>query len=303
VKRPFAVSSLFRYLGNWGFMMSITIMGGAQPEKGGYAKMSRAFFYIFGSEGNTEEGKIAWVPADCGGTIFMGFCMPTIRSKAKKWDWIIGISNSRVSPRKILSIIEVNAKPKLWKAIKKYPQAMWGEGNPEGQICVEATRNDAEWEYRYIPGAPHSESNRYNDLEKYPDTDTLLVGTSNSIVLGRDGYLVDERILATLKKDERLKNEEIDVNAPLGRMFNTRTGRWVPLSYPPPAIVDLDKKEIHYLKKIVDIAKSNRKTSASVSFDQRGKCALMREDRSYFQKGCQKSGNSKMHRGGRCSRR
>jgi len=98
--------------------------------------MVKAFFYIFGSKGNTWEGKITGVPAECGGTVFMGFCKPDIRSAVQKKDWIIGISNAKLRPRKILSIIEVKDKPKLWKAIIDYPEAIWSEENKKGQLYV-----------------------------------------------------------------------------------------------------------------------------------------------------------------------
>jgi hypothetical protein len=94
--------------------------------------MVKAFFYIFGCKGNTREGEITGVPGECGGTVFVGFCKPDIRSEVQPQDWIIGISNAKLKPRGILSIIEVKDKPKLWKAIIDYPEAIWSEDNERG---------------------------------------------------------------------------------------------------------------------------------------------------------------------------
>jgi hypothetical protein len=213
--------------------------------------MVKAFFYIFGSDGNTKEGKITGVPAECDGTVFMGFCKPDIRSVVQEKDWIIGISNAKLSPRKILSLIEVKDKPKLWKAIIDYPEAIWSEDNRRGQIYVNAKKIGNDYEYKYIDGAPHKEKDRKNDLSK-PDTDTLIVGTSNSLILGKYGYPVDEKILSIIRKDTIVKREKVNVNAPLGKMYNRKLKRWVALSYPIPAIATLSKSDIKFSKNIVN---------------------------------------------------
>jgi len=109
--------------------------------------MVKAFFYIFGSKRNTKEGDITGVPAECAGTVFMGPCKPLIRCKAQKNDWIIGISNAKVKPRKLLSIIEVKDKPKLWEAIRDYPEAIWSDANEIGQIYVRAKKVDNGYQY------------------------------------------------------------------------------------------------------------------------------------------------------------
>lgn len=217
--------------------------------------MAKAFFYIFGSKGNTSDGEITGVPAECRGTVFMGFCKPDIRSKVQKKDWIIGISNAKLTPRKILSIIEVKDKPKLWKAILDYPEAIWSEKNKRGQIYVTAKKIGDDYKYKYIDGAPHNEKNRYNDLERYPDTDTLIVGTSNSLILGKYGYIVDGKILSLIKKDRELKKVEIDVDAPLGRMYNNKIKRWIAAGHPKPAVVELSQSDIKFLKSIVNNAR------------------------------------------------
>lgn len=211
----------------------------------------KAFFYIFGSNGNTKGGEITGVPGECEGTVFMGFCKPKIRSKAQINDWIIGISNAKLKPRRILSIIEVKDKPKLWKAIINYSEAIWSKDNPIGQIYVKAKKTGNDYKYEYIDGAPHDEGNRHNDLEKHPDTDTLIVGTSNSLILGKYGYPIDDKILSLIRKDPRLKQEKIDVNAPLGRMYNRKLKRWVASSYPKSAIVAPSKSDTEHLKEIV----------------------------------------------------
>jgi len=185
----------------------------------------------------------------------MGFCKPDIRSAVQKKDWIIGISNAKLSPRKILSIIEVKDKTELWKSIINYPEAIWSEKNKRGQIYVTAKKVGNDHEYKYIDGAPHNEKNRHNDLEKYPDTDTLIVGTSNSLILGRYGYPVDRKILSLIKKDSRLKKEKIDINAPLGQMYSSKIKRVVASSYPKPAIVDLFQSDIKFLRSIVNSAR------------------------------------------------
>ena len=191
--------------------------------------MVKAFFYIFGSDGNTKEGEITGVPAECGGTVFMGFCKPDIRCEAQKNDWIIGISNAKLSPRKILSIVEVKDKPKLWKAIIDYPEAIWSEHNARGQIYVKAEKisnpYECEYTYKYIDGAPHDEINKYNDLVKYPETDRLIVGSPNSLILGRYGHTVDEKVLSIIKKDKNTKRKRIDIDALLGKMYNKKALR------------------------------------------------------------------------------
>jgi hypothetical protein len=210
--------------------------------------MVKAFFYIFGSKGNTGDGEITGVPSECGGTVFMGFCKPDIRREVQKRDWIIGISNAKLKHRKILSIIEVKDKPKLWKARIDYPEAIWSKDNERGQIYVKAKKIGNDYEYEYINGAPHNDKeHRYNDMEKYPDTKTLIVGTSNSLILDKYGYPVDGKILSLIRKDPRLKDENIDINAPLGRnKKGDAQGR------PKPAIITLSKSDIEYLKKIVN---------------------------------------------------
>ena len=99
--------------------------------------MAKAFFYALGSNGNTSSGRITGVPAQCGETVFMGFCKPAIRSVAIRGDWIIAISNSKIKPRWILSMIQVRSRPKLYKARKDFPEAIWAPTNPMGQIWVE----------------------------------------------------------------------------------------------------------------------------------------------------------------------
>lgn len=206
-------------------------------------RMVKGYFYIFGSGGNTSKGEITGAPGKCGGTVFMGFCKPKTRSKAKEGDWIIGISNAKIKPRRILSMIEVESKPKLHEAIDKYPEAIWSEENPRGQIYVEKKEDENGFHYDYIENAPHDESDRENDMERYPDTNTLIVGSSNSVILGKNGYLIDERILDIIRKDPDYENEEIDRSAPFGRDKNGRCkGR------NQVAEVELDKKDLEYLK-------------------------------------------------------
>ena len=98
--------------------------------------MAKAFFYVLGSDGNTSSGRITGVPAECGGTVCMGFCKPAIRSAARRGDWIIAICNSKIKPRWILSMIQVRSRPKLYKARKDFPEAIWSPWNPTGQIWV-----------------------------------------------------------------------------------------------------------------------------------------------------------------------
>ena len=223
--------------------------------------MVKGFFYIFGKDGNTDEGEIIGVPGECKGSVFMGFCKPDIRSNIQKNDWIIGISNAKLKPRKILSIIEVKGKPELWEAIINYPEAIWSKKNPKGQIYVKAKKIGNSYEYEYINGAPHNETHRFNDLEKYPNTDRLIVGTSNSMILGKYGNLVDRNILTILRKDSKLKNKKIDINAPLGRdKRGNAQGR------PKPAVVLLSKSGVKYLKEIVSNARNQMKKSKRISF-------------------------------------
>lgn len=213
--------------------------------------MVKAFFYIFGSKGNTKEGEITGVPGECRGTVFMGFCKPDIRRKVQINDWIMGISNAKLKHRKILSIIEVKEKPKLGKAIRDYPEAIWSESNQRGQIYVNGKKIGNSYEYKYINGAPHNEEHRYNDMKKYPETDTLIVGTSNSLILGKYGYPLDRKILRLIRKDPRLKNRSIAVDAPLGRNKNGKAqGR------PKPAIITLTEDDVEFFKKIVKITKN-----------------------------------------------
>lgn len=117
-----------------------------------------------------------------------------------------------------------------------------------------------DYEYEYIDGAPHGEENRKNDLSK-PDTDTLIVGSSNSLILGKYGYTINERILSMIKKDTKSKRKKIDVNAPLGRMYNSKLKKRVASSYPKPAIVDLSQSDIKFLKSIVSSTRGQIKIS------------------------------------------
>jgi len=209
--------------------------------------MVKSYFYVFGSEGNTVEGEISGVPGECDGTIFMGFCKPNIRSEVKKNDWIIGISNAKIKPRKILSLIEVKSKPKLYKAEKEYPEAIWSKDNKNGQIYIKSYRDNGDIKYKYIEGCPHSEKHRNNDMLKYPNTDVLIVGSDNSIILGNEGYVIDNDILSIMKRDKNLQTKEIDDKAPFGRDSAGRCqGR------PRPAIVELKNKDIDLLKKLVN---------------------------------------------------
>jgi len=224
--------------------------------------MDRAFFYVIGSEGNTTSGRITGVPAECGDTVFMGFCKPRIRSEVTPGDWIVAISNAKIKPRWILSMIQVRSKPKLWKARKDFPEAIWSPTNPTGQIWVESIEKGEKVKYRYIPGAPHDESRKKNDLETYADTDTLIVGTSNSVILREYGIPVNRRILSIMRRDLRLsklKNAEIDASAPFGKVHRKKKGenekQLVCVGRPQPAIVELNARDIEYLKKL---AKTSR---------------------------------------------
>jgi len=222
--------------------------------------MPKAFFYALGSDGNTSSSRITGVPAECVGTVFMGFCKPKIRSAAKRGDWIIAISNAKIKPRWILSMIQIRSKPKLYKATKDFPETIWSPTNPTGQIWVKPIEKGDEIKYRYIPGAPHDKSEKKNDLETYPDTDTLIVGTSNSVILGEHGIPMNSGILAIIGRDSKLKNTEIDPSAPFGKVLRKKKGekkkQLVCAGRPQPAIVNLNARDIEYLKQL---AKTSRK--------------------------------------------
>lgn len=225
--------------------------------------MPRGYFYIFGTEGNDSRGHITNIPGECRGTVFMGPCKPEIRSRAQHRDWIVGISNAEVKPRKILSMIEVEDKPPLWKAIDGYPEAIWNEQNPHGQIYFEARKVGRGFDYDYIKGAPHNESHRHNDLEKYPDTATLIVGSPNSILLEEQGYVIDRRILNMIRRDSTVRRRHPTTDCPLGRMLRRRDGKWVCQSYPRFAEVPLDESDIEYFEKIVDSLRGQRNGGAA----------------------------------------
>jgi len=223
--------------------------------------MAKAFFYALGSNGNTSSGRITGIPAQCGETVFMGFCKSAIRSAAIRGDWIIAISNSKIKPRWILSMIQVRSRPKLYKARKNFPEAIWSPTNPTGQIWVEPIGKQDEMDYRYIPGAPHDESRKENDFKKYPNTDRLIVGTANSVILGEQGIPINNRILAIMKKDAKLKSVEIDLIAPFGKVLRKKKGgnekELCCAGRPQPAIVNLNTRDIEYLKQL---EKTSRKT-------------------------------------------
>ena len=66
------------------------------------------------------------------------------------------------------------------------------------------------------------------------------------MILRKYGYPIDEKILSMIGKDPRLKDKNIDVDAPLGRnRKGDAQGR------PKPAIITLSKSDIEYFKKIV----------------------------------------------------
>jgi hypothetical protein len=223
--------------------------------KKGICWMSKAYFYIFGTNGNTVNGEITGVPGQQGNMIFMGFCKPDIRSAVQAKDWIIGISNAKIKPRKILSIIEVKEKPKLWEAIKKYPQSIWSTSNKRGQIFVNAQKEGKTWKYSYIPDAPHDEGDKHNDMEKYQDTKTLIVGTTNSRLLEENGYPINNRVLSILRRADTLKGKKIDSNNPFGTAFYKKLGKEV--SYGRmTAIVELTESDVSFFKSFV---KSPRK--------------------------------------------
>lgn len=149
---------------------------------------------------------------------------------------------------------------KLYKARKDFPEAIWSPTNPTGQIWVKPIGKRDEIDYRYIPGAPHDESNKENDLKKHPDTDRLIVGTSNSVILGEQGIIVNSRILAMMWRGLGLKKVEVDPSAPFGKVLRKKKDgkekEWCCAGHPRPAIVDINARDIEYLKQL---AKTSRK--------------------------------------------
>ena len=222
--------------------------------------MPKGYFYVFGQNGNDKNGVIQGVPQDCSGTVFMGPCKPDIRSKVKPRDWIIGISNALIKPRKILSIIEVDEKLKLYKAIEKYPQAIWRKNNHSGhgQIYYKVkegiTGEPTEDDYELIDGCPHNQGNErdkakryHNDLKRHKDTDTLVVGTSNSCILDNYGREIDDAVLGMLRKGYSNPDKE----CPFGRNSDNHCQ-----GHPQLRAIELTRTDISYLKHIIKKTKN-----------------------------------------------
>ena len=103
--------------------------------------------------------------------------------------------------------------------------------------------------------------NRKNDLERYPETDTLIVGTPNSLILGRGGYPLNSKILSLIKRDQKLIKKEITENAILGLMYNRALNKYVASSYPQHAEVEISQSDIEFFSKIVNGTKGQGRNS------------------------------------------
>ena len=94
------------------------------------------------------------VPTQFGDRIYFGPCKKPMRPKVKAGDYIIGLSPSKLKPRRIVFVCRVEERISFREAYERFP----GLRGPAGPIHVRPVHGIGPFpsnSYEHIPGANH----------------------------------------------------------------------------------------------------------------------------------------------------
>ena len=140
------------------------------------------------------------VPTQFGDRIYFGPCKVPMRPRINPDDYIFGISHSKIGPRRIVFVSQVEERLTFAEAYERFPKLH----GPKGPIHVRPVRGSGvspHCSYAHIPGAIHAD--RWKKDLASQDLDAFFVcWPQNGWVgcwLGKFGPQVDKKILDFLK--------------------------------------------------------------------------------------------------------
>ena len=164
--------------------------------------MSKAFVYIMTtvtSEYDQEEN--CNVPTQWGDRLYFGPCKIPMRPRMRPGDYIVGVSPSRTTPRKVLYAAEVEEVITFGEAYRRYPK-LHGPSGPIHVKPVNRAGSFPESDYEFIEDSVHDKEWRKDLAGRELDRFFICkpaVGWRNRW-LGAHGPEVDAAILALLNR-------------------------------------------------------------------------------------------------------
>jgi len=164
--------------------------------------MARGFIYVVTTvTRDYVQERFSQVPTKWEGRLYFGPCKKPMRPKMLPGDWVFGLSHSKVPPRRIVFVAELEERITFAEAYDRFPDLR----GPEGPIHVrpvDGTGRFPECSYQHIPGASHANDWKADLASQRLDAFFVCSNRAGwrGRWLGKYGPEIDDEILRFLKK-------------------------------------------------------------------------------------------------------
>jgi hypothetical protein len=163
--------------------------------------MAKGFIYVVKKlTRDYVQRKFCAVPTFWGERLYFGPCKKPMRPRMQAGDYVFGISDSKLTPRRIVFIAQIEERIRFAEAYERFPELR----GPEGPIHVKPIPGAGSFpasEYQHIRGSMHEDG--WEDDLGTRDLDAFFVCTQRNgglgDWLGRHGPEIDPDILSFLQ--------------------------------------------------------------------------------------------------------